>query len=111
MHFHLGSQISSIRAVKDALREVRMALLEADVRRDKRKGVLRFYVDGLLVWDASESASWITEAFDRTVNWNIRLQLQMGDSGYGGDPTSTTDLTKTFDTDYAWVTTAPLPVS
>ena len=78
---------------------------------EKRKGVLRFYVDGLLVWDASESASWITEAFDRTVNWNIRLQLQMGDSGYGGDPTSTTDLTKTFDTDYAWVTTAPLPVS
>jgi len=78
---------------------------------EKRKGVLRFYVDGLLVWDASESASWITEAFDRTVNWNIRLQLQMGDSGYGGDPTTATDLTKTFDTDYVWVTTAPLPVS
>lgn len=73
--------------------------------------MLRFYVDGLLVWDATDSATWREEAFDRTMKWNIRLQLQMGDGGYGGDPTSSTNLNATFDTDYAWITTAPLPVS
>lgn len=78
---------------------------------EKRAGVLRFYVDGLLVWDATDSATWREEAFDRTMKWNIRLQLQMGDGGYGGDPTSSTNLNATFDTDYAWITTAPLPVS
>lgn len=63
---------------------------------------LRFLVDEVVVWDAKNSATWTHEAFARNVQWNIRLNLQMGGS-YGGKPTTATDLTQTFDIDYVRV--------
>ena len=67
---------------------------------EKSTGVLRFYIDGVMVWDATHSTSWVAEAFDRAVDWNIRLNLQMGDGGYGGDPTGSTNLSQTYDIDW-----------
>ena len=63
-------------------------------------GVLKFYRDGVLWWDASNATTWVSEAFDRGANWNIRLNLQIGDSGYGGDPTGSTNLSQTYDIDW-----------
>ncbi len=68
----------------------------------KEPGVCRFFIDGVQVWDASKSAAWVPEALDRNVAWKIRLNLQMG-GGYGGKPTSATNLTQTFDVDYVRV--------
>lgn len=69
---------------------------------EKEPGVCRFYIDGVLVWDASKSATWVPEALDRNVGWNIRLNLQMGGS-YGGKPTAATNLAQTFDVDWVRV--------
>lgn len=65
---------------------------------EKATGVLKFYVDGAMVWDAS-SVPWRAEIFDNARAWNIRHCLQVGD-GWGGQPTASTDFSKTFDTDY-----------
>lgn len=69
---------------------------------EKEPGVCRFLVDDVLVWDASKSATWVAEALDRNVTWNIRLNLQMGGS-YGGKPTAATNLAQTFDIDWVRV--------
>ena len=73
---------------------------------EKDPGVLRFYIDDILVWTATASnVPWFTETFDRAVDWNIRLQLQIGGS-YEGTPTSSTILSQTYDVDYVRVTGA-----
>ena len=68
----------------------------------KEFGVMKFYIDGTLVWDASKSSTWVAEAFDRSVSWNIRLNLQVG-SSWGGNPSASTDLSQTYDVDYVRV--------
>ena len=68
----------------------------------KEAGVMKFYIDGTMVWDATNSATWRAEAFDRTVNWNIRLNLQVG-SSWGGNPSASTNLAQTYDVDYVRV--------
>lgn len=65
---------------------------------EKDTGLLKFYVDGALVWDAS-SVPWRAEIFDNARGWHFRHCLQMGDS-WGGQPTSATVLSQTYDTDY-----------
>ena len=70
-------------------------------------GNLRYLIDNTVVW--TPSASWISAAFYRTVNWNIRLNLQIGARnssggvGYGGWPDASTDLSQTFDVDWVRV--------
>jgi hypothetical protein len=76
---------------------------------EKWNGGLRFYIDGVLIWDATNAASWRPEAFDRNILWHLRLQIQVGavksdgSAGYGGWPNGGTDFTKTFDIDYVSV--------
>jgi hypothetical protein len=77
---------------------------------EKEAGSLKFFVDNVMVWDASLAAPWVSATFDRAVNWNIRLNLQIGETddggltpGYGGWPTIDTDLSQTFDVDYVRV--------
>ena len=65
-------------------------------------GSLKFYIDNTLVWNATSAATWRAEAFERAVNWNIRLNLQIGGS-YGGKPNASTDLAQTFDVDWVRV--------
>lgn len=65
---------------------------------EKDTGLLKFYVDGVVVWDAS-AVPWRAEIFDNNRAWNIRHCLQIGDT-WGGMPDANTDFTKTFDTDY-----------
>lgn len=69
---------------------------------EKEAGSMKFYVDDALQWDATSSASWRSEAFDRAVNWHLRVQLQIGGS-YGGNPTGSTVLSQTYDVDYVRV--------
>lgn len=70
---------------------------------------LKFYIDNTLVWNATSAASWISTAYNRAVNWNIRLNLQIGARngsggvGYGGWPDANTDLSQTFDVDWVRV--------
>lgn len=64
----------------------------------KAPGILKFYVDGGLVWDAS-SVAWRGEIFDNDRKWHFRHCLQIGD-GWGGMPDAATDFTKTYDADY-----------
>ena len=68
----------------------------------KEFGVMKFYIDGTMVWDASTSSTWVSEAFDRSVSWNIRLNLQVG-SSWGGNPDASTNLSQTYDVDYVRV--------
>lgn len=65
---------------------------------EKDTGLLKFYVDGALVWDAS-AVPWRQEIFDNNRAWHFRHCLQIGD-GWGGMPDANTDFTKTYDTDY-----------
>lgn len=70
----------------------------------KPKASVKFFVDGVLVWDATESATWVSEALARPVGWQVRLNLQMG-GGYGGKPVAATNLAQTFDIDWVRVLT------
>lgn len=69
---------------------------------EKEAGAQRFYVDDVLWWDASSSASWRAASMDTTSTWHLRVQLQIGGS-YGGNPTGSTILSQTFDVDYVRV--------
>lgn len=68
---------------------------------EKEPGSLKFYIDNKLVSDMT-NVSWRVSTLERAVNWNIRLNLQMGGS-WGGKPNAQTDLTKTFDIDWVRV--------
>lgn len=67
---------------------------------------LKFYTDDVLVWDATNAVSWRKATFDRGAKWNIRLNLQIGQTsngttpGYGGWPDGGTVLSGTMDVDY-----------
>lgn len=65
---------------------------------EKDTGLLKFYVDNVMVWDAS-AVPWRAEIFDNNRAWHFRHCLQIG-GDWGGLPTSATDFSKTFDTDY-----------
>lgn len=65
---------------------------------EKTMGGMKFFVDGALAWDAS-SVAWREDIFDNTRAWHFRHCLQIGGS-WGGQPTSATDFSKTYDTDY-----------
>lgn len=69
---------------------------------EKEAGSLKFYVDDVLHWDATSAATWRAEAFDRSVSWHLRIQLQIGGS-YGGNPDGSTILSQTYDVDYVRV--------
>lgn len=69
---------------------------------EKEAGSLKFFLDDVMMWDATNAASWRAATFDRVVNWNIRLNLQIGGS-WGGKPTSLTNLAQTYDIDYVRV--------
>lgn len=77
---------------------------------EKEAGSLKFYLDGVMIWDATNAVTWRAAAFDRAVKWNIRLQLQMGAAsgtppapGYGGWPTAATILSQSYDVDWVRV--------
>lgn len=74
----------------------------------KEPGILRFFYDGVMVWDAFAGAdatrtAWLKSAItDNGHPWAIRICRQIGGS-YGGAPTAATDLAKPLELDYVRV--------
>ncbi len=74
---------------------------------------MKFYLDGVMFWDATNAATWRSEAFDRVALWHLRVQLQIGACktnasgaivpGFGGWPTAATILSQTYDVDWVRV--------